>query len=158
GDALRNLMDTQHVEALRLGINEGTQPGYFPRQLTDLGNEAVSAGRASKVLDPFNVHQIGREEIFDLPGRTDLINGLSINPQLSGPERLIKSPSGLAEAEYVRGQIPGYSSQELHDLRQLREQTPGLFQPMEQNRALQQGLDLQAQTRLDRLNELSDVE
>jgi hypothetical protein len=125
GDSLRQFMDEQRKAGLGLGRDIGYHEGYFPRQLTPAGDEeTLNALGRGKLGDTLSTNQLGREEIFDLPGKTDFVNQMSVNKNVSGPDRLIKSPSGLAEADYIRSQIPGFDAQELKDLRDLRAGNP----------------------------------
>lgn len=106
-------------EEQALGIPTPALPNYAPRQMTNYqAGKAGGGGRPQQPLSAFNVHQVGREEIFgDLPTAT--INQMARDAQVSGPNRALNQ---LQAEEHVGRQYLGFGpaeKQRMFDLNNL---------------------------------------
>ena len=89
---------------------------YFPRHIDDLsfaskieqqgGKGGVSGGRAFSTMTG---DQLGRKTYMSVPGGEDLLNQLSLDPQVSGASRLLATDDDAAA--YIKAAVDAESAQ-----------------------------------------------
>jgi hypothetical protein len=140
-DTLREAFRQQHADLTGLGVNQGNVQNYAPRGMTPLGQPAKGYASPRQAMNPFDPHQIGREQILDLPGGTEAVNQLAKDAAVSGPNRTLKTATGLdnllPEAAHIRRTYLEPANAELQQLRglgqagQLTEEQAGRLQTLE---------------------------
>lgn len=129
-DALVNLGRKRYESEVAMGMDtpfmqDEFATEYLARQPAQFANEPVATARA-RAMDASHGFQQGRKDVYkNIPGATDTINKMSLDPFLSGPEAAAKTPA-LARAKYIRDNYLQFNDSELlqanDKLRELRGQ------------------------------------